>query len=76
MAALAWFLDEVDGGEDDDQGSDEQPEDVIGGDAAGAMPFEVDKKRAREGGKNRPEFSQKIFHKGLLNGRRGTWKAK
>src|SRR3954469_11007743 len=66
---LAGFLDEVNGGEDDYEGGDEQPEDVVGGDAAGAAPFEIDKECAGEDGKNRPEFSQVSFHKGLLNGR-------
>ena len=71
----AWFLDEVDRGEDDDQGGDDQPEDVVGGDATGAAAFEIDEECAGECGKNRPEFSQIRFHKGLLN-RRGEGAAK
>jgi hypothetical protein len=70
VARVAGFLDEVDRGEDHDEDGDDQPENVVGGDAAGATPFEIDEEPAGEDGKNRPEFSQECFQSGLMN-RRG-----
>ena len=67
---LGGFLDEVDGCEDQDEGGDDEPEDVIGGDAAGALHLEVDEGCAGEEGEDGPEFSQESFQSVVVN-RRG-----